>query len=197
MGVGLSRPLDRDPRCATLAPVWSPFVDAFVDTLHAGGQSSCIPAPARRASLRSHREERQPRGAFVLPGCVDDGDRRVLLRRGRRRRREDRRIERDPNHRDGATHPQPALARQTARSFVPPRGASPGGDRGSHGDLRATTEALRAGGVLDDENKWCGGETTVVQVGDQLDRGSDEIAILFLLERLRFEARNAPEVSSS
>ena len=60
-----------------------------------------------------------------------------------------------------------------------------------HGDLRATTEALRAGGVLDDENKWCGGETTVVQVGDQLDRGGDEIAILFLLERLRFEARRA------
>ena len=28
-------------------------------------------------------------------------------------------------------------------------------------------------------------------MGDQLDRGSDEIAILFLLERLRFEARNA------
>ena len=60
-----------------------------------------------------------------------------------------------------------------------------------HGDLRATTQALRAAGVLDDRNQWCGGTTTVVQVGDQLDRGGDEIAILFLLERLRFEARRA------
>ena len=189
MGVGLSRPLDRDPRCATLAPVWSPFVDAFVDTLHAGGQAVHPPPPRRAPSLRSHREERQPRSAFVLPGCVDDGDRRVL-RRGRRRRREDRRIEHDPNPRDGATHPQPALARQTARSFVPPRGASPGGDRCARRFARDDGSVARRG-VLDDENKWCGGETTVVQVGDQLDRGSDEIAILFLLERLRFEARNA------
>ena len=30
-----------------------------------------------------------------------------------------------------------------------------------------------------------------VQVGDQLDRGGDEVAILFMLERLRREARAA------
>ena len=31
MGAGKSRPLDTDPRCETLAPIWGPFVDAFVE----------------------------------------------------------------------------------------------------------------------------------------------------------------------
>ena len=38
MGNGKSVPLDTDPRCETLAPIWGPFVDAFVDTLHAKGE---------------------------------------------------------------------------------------------------------------------------------------------------------------
>lgn len=57
-----------------------------------------------------------------------------------------------------------------------------------HGDLRATRDALMLAGVLDGNDQWVGGETIVVQVGDQLDRGDDERAILDLFERLAEQA---------
>jgi hypothetical protein len=60
-----------------------------------------------------------------------------------------------------------------------------------HGDLAKTTEAFRAGGLIDGSGAWIGGSTVAVQVGDQLDRGGDEVAILHMLERLRKEARDA------
>jgi len=60
-----------------------------------------------------------------------------------------------------------------------------------HGDLRATREALRIGKVIDAEDRWIGGTTTVVQTGDQLDRGDDEPEILGLLSRLQVEATQA------
>lgn len=60
-----------------------------------------------------------------------------------------------------------------------------------HGDVRATRAALRLGGLIDGEEHWIGGATTVVQTGDQLDRGDDEPEILALLERLRGEAAAA------
>jgi hypothetical protein len=57
-----------------------------------------------------------------------------------------------------------------------------------HGDLRATRDALRLAGVIDDRDRWVGGKTVVVQTGDQLDRGDDERAILDLLDALAREA---------
>ena len=60
-----------------------------------------------------------------------------------------------------------------------------------HGDLNKATRAFRAGGLIDSHGKWIGGATVAVQVGDQLDRGGDEVAILYMLERLRKEARDA------
>jgi hypothetical protein len=60
-----------------------------------------------------------------------------------------------------------------------------------HGDLEATRRALRLAGVLDEDDRWCGGETVLVQTGDQLDRGDQEQAILDLLERLGREAAAA------
>ena len=190
MGVGLSRPLDRDPRCATLAPVWSPFVDAFVDTLHAGGEA-VHPPPPRRAPLfaRTSKDDgpegpSASRGASTTetgaPSGADAvGDTTTAPSSATRTTETARRTHslRSPGKTLGPLF-RPAVRRLVAIGDL-------------HGDLRATTEALRAGGVLDGENRWCGGETTVVQVGDQLDRGGDEIAILFLLERLRFEARRA------
>jgi Calcineurin-like phosphoesterase len=60
-----------------------------------------------------------------------------------------------------------------------------------HGDVEATRAALVVGGVLDDKGHWSGGAATLVQTGDQLDRGDGEHAILDLLDRLADEARAA------
>jgi hypothetical protein len=60
-----------------------------------------------------------------------------------------------------------------------------------HGDLDATRRALRLAGAIDDRDRWIGGRLVVVQTGDQLDRGDDEVAILQLFERLRDEAARA------
>jgi hypothetical protein len=57
-----------------------------------------------------------------------------------------------------------------------------------HGDLAATRAALRLGGAIDAEDAWAGGELTLVQTGDQLDRGDDEREIVDLFERLQKEA---------
>lgn len=60
-----------------------------------------------------------------------------------------------------------------------------------HGDLSATLQALELAGAIDRSGAWVGGELTLVQTGDQLDRGDDERKILDLLERLQREARSA------
>lgn len=60
-----------------------------------------------------------------------------------------------------------------------------------HGDFAATRAALRLAGAIDDQDRWIGGTLTVVQVGDQLDRGDGERAIVDLFERLADEARAA------
>ena len=44
---------------------------------------------------------------------------------------------------------------------------------------------------MDGAARWVGGTTVAVQVGDQLDRGPDEVRILYLLERLKAEAARA------
>ena len=60
-----------------------------------------------------------------------------------------------------------------------------------HGDLGKARAALRTAAVLDDKDSWCGGTSVVVQVGDILDRGDDEVAIFYLLHRLQGEALRA------
>ncbi|MBT9556806.1 MAG: metallophosphoesterase [Myxococcales bacterium] len=60
-----------------------------------------------------------------------------------------------------------------------------------HGDLDATRRALRLGGLVDDDDHWAGGHTVAVQVGDQLDRGDGERAILDWFEVLTQEAHDA------
>ncbi|KAI3917356.1 hypothetical protein MKW98_027275 [Papaver atlanticum] len=60
-----------------------------------------------------------------------------------------------------------------------------------HGDMSQTRSALEMAGVLssDGRNTWTGGETVLVQLGDILDRGEDEIAILSLLRSLHIQAK--------
>lgn len=62
-----------------------------------------------------------------------------------------------------------------------------------HGDLTKTCRSLQVAGVLkftsDGAPIWCGGDTVVVQLGDVLDRGDHEIAIIMLLRELDMQAR--------
>ncbi len=60
-----------------------------------------------------------------------------------------------------------------------------------HGDLAATQTVLRLAGLIDAAGHWSGGDTVLVQTGDQLDRGDDEQAILDLFVRLETEAEAA------
>ncbi|XP_066387174.1 shewanella-like protein phosphatase 1 isoform X2 [Miscanthus floridulus] len=62
-----------------------------------------------------------------------------------------------------------------------------------HGDLSQTRAALVLAGVLSagsEGHLWTGGRTVLVQVGDILDRGEDEIAILSLLSSLNMQAKS-------
>eukprot|EP00238_Polyblepharides_amylifera_P010472 CAMPEP_0196575104 /NCGR_PEP_ID=MMETSP1081-20130531/4663_1 /TAXON_ID=36882 /ORGANISM="Pyramimonas amylifera, Strain CCMP720" /LENGTH=447 /DNA_ID=CAMNT_0041893305 /DNA_START=25 /DNA_END=1368 /DNA_ORIENTATION=+ len=66
-----------------------------------------------------------------------------------------------------------------------------------HGDIAQTIRCLQLAGVVSVEAEkpsdvhWTGGNTVVVQLGDVLDRGDDEIGILLLLRKLGAEARDA------
>jgi len=60
-----------------------------------------------------------------------------------------------------------------------------------HGDLGGTRAALRAAGAIDANDRWTGGDLTVVQLGDILDRGDDEKQILDLFARLERDAAAA------
>ncbi|GAQ87991.1 hypothetical protein KFL_003920100 [Klebsormidium nitens] len=62
-----------------------------------------------------------------------------------------------------------------------------------HGDMRAARRALQLAGVLsqDQQDRWTGGSSVFVQVGDVLDRGDDEIAIMSLLAHLSRQASAA------
>lgn len=57
-----------------------------------------------------------------------------------------------------------------------------------HGDLDKSKQALRLAGLIDAADRYVGGSATVVQVGDVLDRGGDELKILYFLEKLKREA---------
>nr|GEW14659.1 shewanella-like protein phosphatase 2 [Tanacetum cinerariifolium] len=57
-----------------------------------------------------------------------------------------------------------------------------------HGDLVKSKQALRLAGLIDSGDTWSGGSTTLVQVGDVLDRGGQELKILYFLEKLKRQA---------
>ncbi|KAG2319769.1 hypothetical protein Bca4012_054005 [Brassica carinata] len=60
-----------------------------------------------------------------------------------------------------------------------------------HGDLEKSKEAFRLAGLIDSSDRWTGGSAMVVQVGDVLDRGGEEMKILYFLERLKREAERS------
>ncbi|KAM7259718.1 hypothetical protein ACFE04_015459 [Oxalis oulophora] len=58
-----------------------------------------------------------------------------------------------------------------------------------HGDIEQARYALEMAGVLSNSDLWIGEDTVLVQLGDILDRGQDEIAILSLFKSLDLQAR--------
>ncbi|KAK8935617.1 hypothetical protein KSP39_PZI013841 [Platanthera zijinensis] len=87
--------------------------------------------------------------------------------------------------------PKPITIRGNPPTFVsaPGRRIIAVGDL--HGDLSQTRSALEIAGVIssDGRDSWIGGDTVVVQLGDILDRGEDEIAILSLFRGLHIQAK--------
>lgn len=60
-----------------------------------------------------------------------------------------------------------------------------------HGDIGALIEVLTKAKLIDGRLRWSGGDAILVQTGDILDRGNDEVALLAFLERLKAEAQAA------
>lgn len=59
-----------------------------------------------------------------------------------------------------------------------------------HGDFAKTIQTLNLASLIDSKTlNWIGDdEIRVVQIGDVLDRGSDEIRLLYLIERLKIQS---------
>lgn len=57
-----------------------------------------------------------------------------------------------------------------------------------HGDYPKLTQILTSAGLIDKNGKWTGGDATLVQTGDFLDRGPDIIPVMDLLMNLQREA---------
>jgi len=58
----------------------------------------------------------------------------------------------------------------------------------AHGAYDRYVGILKTAGLIDNRQRWSGGQTHLVQVGDLLDRGADSRKILDLLRRLEREA---------
>ncbi len=60
-----------------------------------------------------------------------------------------------------------------------------------HGDYDQFLILLRLAGLIDEEERWSGGKTHLVQTGDVPDRGPDSRKVMDLLRKLEKEARKA------
>lgn len=60
-----------------------------------------------------------------------------------------------------------------------------------HGDLDHARKALRLAGAIDEHDAWIGGTMTLVQTGDEIDRGDGDKAILDLFDSLAPQAKKA------
>jgi hypothetical protein len=77
----------------------------------------------------------------------------------------------------GSARPEFEAPRRTAKGRVVAIGDL-------HGDLGAARRALRLAKVVDESDRWIGGDCAVVQTGDLLDRGDEERPLLEWFERL-------------
>lgn len=64
-----------------------------------------------------------------------------------------------------------------------------------HGDLEQGYKALKLAGVVNRHNLWAGGQATLVQTGDLLDRGPNSIELVQLFERLKVLNENCAQLA--
>jgi hypothetical protein len=79
----------------------------------------------------------------------------------------------------------PACAAPPPHAPLPPRVVAVGD---LHGDFSVWRDIARAAGVEGPDGHWTGGRTTLVQVGDMVDRGADSLKIVRDLMHLQKEA---------
>jgi hypothetical protein len=60
-----------------------------------------------------------------------------------------------------------------------------------HGDLKAAKRAFALAGAIDNKGVWIGGSLVVVQTGDVLDRGDEELELLDFLDQQQSAAEKA------
>jgi hypothetical protein len=60
-----------------------------------------------------------------------------------------------------------------------------------HGDYSAWLDIARGAGLIDARGHWAGGKTTLVQMGDIVDRGDSSLPIIRSLQQLQKEAPRA------
>jgi len=77
------------------------------------------------------------------------------------------------------------LGAAPSKAVEPPRIVAVGD---LHGDHDAWVAIAQAAGVMDRKGKWAGGRTTLVQLGDVVDRGPDSLKIIRDLMRLQRDA---------
>jgi len=83
---------------------------------------------------------------------------------------------------------QPSLAAGDCEIRDVPRVVAVGDVHGAYDNF---VKILRAAGVVDEKQRWVGGRTHLVQLGDVVDRGPDSRKALDLLRRLEKEAGRA------
>lgn len=57
-----------------------------------------------------------------------------------------------------------------------------------HGAFDGMTSILQEAGILDEENRWAGGNAILVQLGDMIDRGSESMRVARFLKDLQQQA---------
>lgn len=81
-----------------------------------------------------------------------------------------------------------ALAAAPAIAEAPPKAGRIVAVGDLHGDFAVWRDIARDAGIVDSRGRWTGGTTTLVQVGDVVDRGPDSLKIVRELMRLQREA---------